>query len=102
MRGQRVKKIAYHRNGVGGLGFHVAIVEDTFDRAEKRDMLVIRFDKRADQETGGTVCAAFDLAELAKGVIEFGENSWRGDYYHETIDDYLDLTKRASDMHRDL
>lgn len=49
-------------------------------------MLVIRFSKNADEDTGQVVCAAFDLAQLDKRVIGFGRNSWRGDHYADTMD----------------
>ena len=78
-------KMDFHRNGVCGLGFHVGIVREIEDGHE-RDMLVIRFPKRADEETGNVVCAAFDLAQLDKRVIEFGPNSWRGDHYSDCMD----------------
>jgi len=83
----KVKSLDCHRNGVCGLGFHVGIVEDTTDgRKNKRDMLVIRFDKQADKDAGQVVCAAFDLALLDKREIRFFHNSWRGDYYHTAMD----------------
>lgn len=78
---QTVEKIDYHRNGVGGMGFHVAILKE-----DGRNMLVVRFPKEADKDAGAILCAAFDLALLAEGVIEFGHNSWRGDHYNEVVD----------------
>lgn len=78
-------KMDYHRNGISGLGFHVAIVDET-EGDETRRMLVVRFNKRADEETGNVVCAAFDLAKLDQRIIEFGLNSWRGDHYSDFMD----------------
>jgi hypothetical protein len=77
----KILKLATHRNGICGLPFTVAIVKDG-----KRKMLVVRFDKQADKDTGNVVCAAFDLEKLALFDIEFGSNSWRGDHYHQIID----------------
>jgi hypothetical protein len=77
----KLLKIAYHRNGSSGLGFYVGIVKE-----KNRDMLVIRFPKESDKETGNVVCAAFDLALLDKRDIAFGSNSWRGDCYHQFMD----------------
>src|SRR5574341_2169060 len=77
----RLVSIDYHRNGVCGLGFHVLIIRD-----EDRKMLVVRFDKSADNDTGSVVCAAFDLAELGKDNIAFMENSYRGDHYATIVD----------------
>ena len=56
---QKIVKIASHRNGISGLSFHVAIVNENDDNGGKRDMLVIRFDKEATKENGMVVCAAF-------------------------------------------
>ena len=82
---QTVKTLAYHRNGMSGLGFHVGIVKER-DGDEMREMLVIRFPKETDLATGQVVCAAFDLAKLADKEIAFGLNSWRGDHYHVVMD----------------
>lgn len=81
---QQVKEIAYHRNGICGLGFYVAVVKEKEDGKE-RDMLVIRFPD-ADDQMGSVVCAAFDLALLAEKNITFGVNSWRGDHYYVAMD----------------
>lgn len=91
----KVKKLDYHRNGVCGLGFHVAIVEDRSD-GEKRDMLVVRFSKEADKETGAVVCAAFDLAKLDEREIRFFYNSWRGDHYNAVVDSAIEKQRRKS------
>jgi hypothetical protein len=32
----------------------------------------------------------FDLELLAQGVIEFGENSWRGDHFADELDKLLE------------
>jgi hypothetical protein len=94
----KVKELAYHRNGVSGLGFYCAIV-----KAEGRDMLVVRFaqdgyddGKTLDQRAGGVVCAAFDIKLLAQGNIKFGENSWRGDHYAEVMDGAIALENNPS------
>lgn len=76
-----IRIIDYHRNGICGLGFHVAVVEH-----EGREMLVIRFED-ADKPTGSVVCAAFDFAQLDKREVRFFYNSWRGDHYAQAMDD---------------
>ena len=68
-------KISWHRNGVGGCPFQVGIV----DLPSGKTMLIIQFD---DSKMN---CAAFDFDLLKKGVIEFGENSWRGDVYSDIL-----------------
>ncbi len=84
----KVRKLAYHRNGISGLGFHVAIVDEIED-GKHREMLVVRFPREADKETGNIVCAAFDLAKLDKRCIAFGQNSFRGDHYHQVMDEAI-------------
>lgn len=69
----RVQEIAYHRNGVSGEGFYVV----TF--TERRLNLVgVLFPTPEDD---GCHTAVFDRDLLARGVIEFAVNSWRGDRY---------------------
>lgn len=65
----------YHRNGVGGLPFKVAIVDD----ANESDMkLVIMFE--AEGHT-----AVLSLNKLMEEDITFGSNSYRGDIYEEVL-----------------
>jgi hypothetical protein len=71
-------KMDYHRNGIGGVGFHVAIFID--HRLNDMKMLGIQFDN--DKEC---YCAVFSLALLAKENIDFGTNSWRGDNYEDLM-----------------
>lgn len=65
-----IKSASWHRNGVGGVGFWSILFNDL----EQGDMHASLFD-----EPG--YCAVHSLDWLAKGSIEFGENSWRGDTY---------------------
>ena len=61
----------FHRNGVAGLPFKVAVVDD----ANESDMkLVIMFE--AEGHT-----AVLSLNKLMEEDISFGSNSWRGDQY---------------------
>lgn len=93
----KVKSIDYHRNGVSGLGFHVAIVEDDSD-GPKREMLVIRFPKEADKETGNVVCAAFALDQLDKREIRFFHNSFRGDHYSDFMDQAIEEYRKRQTL----
>lgn len=71
-------EVAYHRNGVGGAGFHVATFSVRASGAY-RDMIAVLFSEEGE-------CAVFDIAELAKGNIEFGHgNSWRGDHFEPQL-----------------
>lgn len=62
----------YHRNGVGGNGFHVAI----FKASDGVRYLAIR-----TKDTDGVNCFVLDLDKAHAGNIEFGSNSWRGDNF---------------------
>jgi hypothetical protein len=65
----------YHRNGVGGLPFKVAVVDD----ANESDMkLVIMFE--AEGHT-----AVLSLNKLMEEDITFGSNSYRGDLYEQAL-----------------
>jgi len=85
----KLKKIDFHRNGCCGLEFYVAIFQQK-EGKEKRDMLIIRPPKEHDKETGMVNCFVFDLGELAKGNISFPGNSWRGDHFHEEMDQAIE------------
>ena len=85
----KIKKLSYHRNGCTGLGFYAGIVEVRAD-GEKREMLVIRPPKEHDKETGLVNCFVFDLGELDKRNIQFGTNSFRGDWFHKFMDNAIE------------
>jgi len=70
----KVIKKDWHRNGVGGEPFTVAIIRD--DDGSKK--LVVMFG--AKDHT-----AVLDLELLAESVIEFGKNSYRGDHYEAQL-----------------
>lgn len=89
-----VKEFHYHRNGVSGLPFHVGIVQEG-----EQEMLVIRFEKSADEATGNVVCAAFDLARLDEREIRFSYNSWRGDHYSDIMDQAIAAKEKASALY---
>lgn len=115
-----VVQVAYHRNGVGGAGFH-AVIFDTSDLVCKcgsfdgagwvngvgkmvpcqdcgatdfqtisRRMVASVFDEP------GCV-AVFDIAKLSDPSIgvAFGANSWRGDRYEQELREAIENT--ASD-----
>ncbi len=74
---------AYHRNGVGGNGFAVGIVQEGKDQK-----VIVCF-------PGEGNTAVLDIGLLSSGNITFGENSWRGDVYadayrKEIVGDYFD------------
>ena len=59
-------KVAHHRNGVGGTGFHVC----RFNHPSGSPMVAILFDQPGQ-------CAVLDVNLLAQGVIG-DDNKWRG------------------------
>ena len=68
----KVSKVAYHRNGIGGAGFHVVTFTTTSDSETKGcRMIGVLFDEPES-------VAVFDLDLLADNTIEFAVNSWRG------------------------
>ena len=66
-------KTAYHRNGVCGNGFHVVLFKH--DRTLKVGIVF--------PEQGNV--AVLDVGLLEEGVIESGENSWRGDVFEGAL-----------------
>lgn len=67
---------AYHRNGICGAPFQVAIFED--DGPEAGRKVGIIFDEPHH-------CAVLDLQKLVQGDITCGTNSWRGDNYEPQL-----------------
>jgi hypothetical protein len=69
-------RVDYHRNGISGEGFHVALFDNKLEgESEPRHFVGVLFE-------GGGRCAVFDVDELKAGNIQFAQgNSWRGDYY---------------------
>ena len=72
----KVNKKSYHRNGVSGEGFHVALFSD--EEQPDTNFIGIQF----SDDDGLIRTAVLDIEKAAKGIIEFGLNSWRGDNYH--------------------
>lgn len=104
-RQPKVIETAYHRNGVGAVGFRVSIVQDP----EHGRMLVIDFCheygtpewEEMEREYGYT--AVLNLDEAAKGNIymfpepgkpDTGWNAWRGD---RLGDQYRPLIQKVAD-----
>ena len=77
--------VAHHRNGVSGEPFHCVIFDEEEDRQTTR-MLAVRFPDDEGEGYQNPRIAVFDIALLYESVIEFGENSFRGDHYVDDID----------------
>jgi hypothetical protein len=65
----------FHRNGIAGIGFHVALVDDPNDGDTK---LVVMF-------PGEGHTAVLSLNKLMDVDISFGSISFRGDMYDEAL-----------------
>lgn len=65
----------FHRNGVGGYPFKVALIDDANDGDVK---VVVMF------ESGGHT-AVLSVPKLMDDDVEFGSNSYRGDLYEEAL-----------------
>jgi hypothetical protein len=66
----------FHRNGVAGMPFQVAIVDDATEGDTK---LVIMF-----EQSGHTAVLSLDKL-IQNEDIGFGSNSWRGDQYEHEL-----------------
>lgn len=82
--------VSYHRNGIGGNGFHVVLFSDH----DQGLMVANVFDER------GSV-AVLNVQMLVDGNIEFAKgNSWRGDHYEPWLREQIhryetELTEKA-------
>ena len=73
----------YHRNGVSGEPFITGLFTDE----EGHTKMFVDF--------GEMRFAVLQVDKLAKGDIEFGSNSWRGDNYAEKIRSLYDASLKG-------
>lgn len=78
-------KVAFHRNGVVGDPFHVVLFDKEEDGQIDR-MVAVRFQDDKGEGFKNPRIAVFDIALLYESVIEFGQNSFRGDRFVDDID----------------
>lgn len=76
MKNLQILDASFHRNGVSGLPFYVALVDDPGSDDVK---LVIMFEAE-----GHTAVLSLDKL-TGEEDIKFGSNSWRGDQYEEVL-----------------
>lgn len=89
----QILDLAYHRNGVGGLPFKVALVDDANSGDVK---LIIMF-----EQEGYTAVLSVDKLHEDED-ISFGTNSWRGDQYEEALRNQMwEDTVQSTDAHDD-
>jgi hypothetical protein len=69
----------FHRNGVAGMSFKVALVDDPNEGDVK---LVVMFEAEG-------YTAVLSLDKLMNEDIKFGSNSFRGDRYEEALREEL-------------
>lgn len=75
----RIKEIAYHRNGVAGVGFNVVRFDWRDDDGDDHRMVATIFPE------SGTI-SVLDIDELHLSNIAFAEgNSWRGDDFEPEL-----------------
>lgn len=67
-----ILNIDHHRNGISGAPFYAVVFRDT--GSEGSIKVAVLFDSLHH-------VAVLDIAKLADCDIEFGSNSWRGDFF---------------------
>lgn len=72
-----VSQVNYHRNGIGGVGFHVVLF-NVLEGGAERKMFGVVFPEKGE-------VAVFDLEKLGQGEVRFLHNSWRGDVYEPQL-----------------
>lgn len=80
-----VKEVSWHRNGIGGTGFHAVhfVDHDQVGRDNKdAEMLGIVFDKPGH-------CAVIQINQPGDFTVKFGKNSWRGENYEPSLRDAI-------------
>ena len=78
----KINNVQYHRNGVSGMPFYAV----NFDDEKIGNMIGIvfpKYDQDKEIYTGelNPRVAIFQTELLGQGNINFGENSYRGDWY---------------------
>lgn len=78
---RKLLKLAFHRNGICGRAFEVAILSEPSETqiGKRKKMLAVYF------PGDDVACAVFDLEKLVQEEIRFGVNSYRGDRYSDDM-----------------
>ena len=84
--------VAFHRNGVCGEPFH-CVIFDKIEHGSTNRMLAVRFADDVGEGFQNPRIAVFDVALLYESDIEFGSNSFRGDYFVDAIDKAIETKK---------
>jgi hypothetical protein len=75
-----IHEIAHHRNGVAGEPFAVVTFTSRLD-GPARELVAVLFSNDDKTLYANPRTAVFELDRLARGVIAFGQNSYRGDVF---------------------
>jgi len=89
-------KVDYHRNGISGWPFWV-VTFDWQDADQVRHMVatVPCVDNETLIKRSDYLISVLDVGLLAKGVIAFGPNSWRGDNFHFDVWAAIDAYEKS-------
>lgn len=82
-----IERIAYHRNGIAGNGFHVIL----FTQMDGTKMQGVVFHERGN-------IAVFNRELVGQGMIDFFANSWRGDEYEQALREAIAEYRRATEL----
>lgn len=82
-----IERVAYHRNGIAGNGFHVIL----FQQLDGTKMVGTIF------EEAGNI-AVFDRDLVGQHKIDFCENSWRGDEFEQALREAVAEYRRATEL----
>jgi hypothetical protein len=82
-----IERVAYHRNGICGNGFHVIL----FTQLDGTKMQGVVFEERGN-------VAVFDRELVGKGDIDFFSNSWRGDEFEQALREGVAEYQRAPEV----
>lgn len=75
----KIDEVAYHRNGVCGNGFHAVLFRFKPDgERREKSFLATVFDEPGN-------CAVISLDRISVYGVEFGPNSWRGDWFEDEL-----------------
>lgn len=88
-----VEKVAFHRNGIAGTGFHAVLFDEGRGAQRSRKVAIVFPDRGA--------VAVLDMEPLVSGVIDGGAQRERGDKYESNLRDAV-LTYEAGRASGDL
>src|SRR3546814_13668621 len=74
----KIKQVAHHRNGVGGVPFHVVLFQFRDDTVVRNMMAIVMPEEMKT--------AVLDVDQTAAGNVAFGAgNSWSGDQFDKEL-----------------